>query len=200
MGTISRKIDHFFSKRSFITNGPCADLGTTQEDKDHLFFAIADVAGHGHEAHKLSLVIKKYLVKNHKKNLLDLMYGLHALLKGSRGAVGVAGLLTKKTGAVEYVGVGNISMRKFGKKDRRIISNEGILGYVIRTLKIQSLQLAVDDVLLLYTDGIRDYFNRSECPKGFFDRDATHIVKGIMKQFYKGNDDAACIAIRYKND
>jgi negative regulator of sigma-B (phosphoserine phosphatase) len=200
MGKISRGVDYYFSKKSFGKNKPCADLGTIQENKDHLFFAIADIAGHGDQAHRLSLVVEKYLVKNLKNDLVDLMYGLHALLKGSRGAVGLAGFLTKKTGAVEYVGIGNISIRKFGEKNIRIVSNEGIIGYVIRTLKIERLQLAADDVLLLYTDGIRDYFTRSECPKGLFDKDAKHIVNGIMDQFYKGNDDAACIAIRYKND
>ena len=183
-----------------MKNEPCADLGYIKENRNRLFFAIADVAGHGDSAHQLSQVIEKYFVKNYKNDLLDLMNDLHALLKGSRGAVGVAGFLHKKTGAMEYVGIGNISVKKFGKKDIRVISNEGILGYVIPTPKIKRLQLSAGEVLLLYTDGIRDYFERSECPDGLFDEDAKHIVNSIMKQFYKGNDDAACIAIRYNND
>ncbi len=183
-----------------MKNKPCADLGVIKESKDSLFFAVADVAGHGDTAHRLSLVIKKYFSKNYKNDLMDLMKSLHTLLMGSRGAVGVAGFLDKKTGVVEYIGIGNISIRKFGKKHLRIISNEGIIGYIIPTPKIKRLQLAADEVLLLYTDGIRDHFERSECPKGLFDEDAKHIVNGIMKHFYKGDDDAGCIAIRYKNN
>ena len=199
MGEISAAVDYHFSKRSFMKNEPCADLGYIKETKDSLFFVIADVAGHGGNAHQLSLVIEKYFVKNHKKDLVDLMNDLHTLLKGTRGAVGTAGLLYKKTGAVEYVGIGNISIRKFGKKAIRVISNEGILGYVIRTPKIERLQLSAGETLLLYTDGIRDHFDASECPEDLFDEDAKHVVDGIMKHFYKGDDDAACIAIRYKN-
>lgn len=197
---MSRAADYYFSKKSFMKNEPCADLGYIKESRDSLFFSIADVAGHGDNAHDLSRTIEKYFAKNHKKDLVNLMKGLHAHLEGSRGAVGVAGLLCKRTGVVEYVGIGNISMRKFGKKNTRFISNEGIIGYVIHTPKIQRLHLSAGEVLLLYTDGILDHFKASECPKGLFDKDAKRIVNGIMKHFNKGNDDAGCIAIRYKND
>ena len=196
---MNREVDYHFSKKAFKKNELCADLGYFKENKDSLFFAVVDVAGHGNEAHRLSLAIKKYFIKSHKTDLVGLMNGLHAFLKGSRGAVGVAGLLFKRTGAVEYVGIGNISVRKFGKKNIRTISNGGILGYVIRTPKIERLQLSAGEVLLVYTDGIHDYFDVRECPEGLFDEHAKHIVGGIMKHFYKGNDDAGGIAIRYKN-
>ncbi len=100
---MSAAVDYHFSKKPFMKNEPCADLGHFEENKDHLFFAIADVAGHGDNAYQLSLVIKKYFVKNHKIDLLDIMNGLHILLKGSRGAVAAAGLLYKKTWAGEYI-------------------------------------------------------------------------------------------------
>lgn len=200
MGLMSRHVDYYFLKKPFMKNEPCGDLGYLHENKESLFFAIADVAGHGDSAHQFAVVIKNYFAKNHQNDLLDIMNNLHALLRGSRGAVGVAGLLDKKTGAVEYVGVGNISIRIFGKKNRRPISNEGIIGYVIPTPKIERLQLSAGDVLLLYTDGIRDHFNANECPEDLFKKNAKQIAGGIMKHFNKGNDDAACIAIRYKND
>lgn len=192
--------DSFFLSKPYMKNGRCADFSHVHETKNSLFFSLVDVAGHGDGAYHLVPVIKKYLEKNHKKDLLDLMHGLHELLRGTRGAVGLAGLLDKKTGAVQYVGIGNISMRVFGKKDTRILSNEGIIGYVIRTLKVERLRLMAGGTLLLYTDGIRDYFDRTDCPKGLFQEDAKHVVKGIMKHFFRGDDDAGCFAIRRKND
>lgn len=200
MGKINRDVDYHFLKKPFIKNESCADMGYLKENKDRLFFAIADVSGHGDNAYRLSLVIEKYFVKNHKNDLVHLMNGLHTLLKGTQGAVAVAGVFYKKTGVVEYVGIGNITMRKFGKENIKFVSNEGIIGYVIPTPKIERLQLAAGEGLLAYTDGILNHFNVSDCPEGLFDKDAKHIVNGIMKQFYKGDDDAACIAIRYKND
>ncbi len=192
--------DYHFSKKSFSDDEQCADLGYFGKKGKDLFFAIADVAGHGASAHKLSLEIEKYFAKADKTDLLDLMNGLHVFIKGSRGAVGVAGVFSPKTGIVKYVGIGNISMRIFGKKDSRLISNEGIIGYVIRTPRVERLQLAADDVLVLYTDGIRDHFDRNDCAEGLFDQESKHIVSDVMKYFNKGNDDAACIAIRHKND
>lgn len=197
---MSAAVDYHFSKKSFMKNAPCADLGVMKERKDSLFFALADVAGHGDNAYQLSLVIKKYFLKNHKKGLVDLMNGLHVLLKGSRGAVGLAGLLYKKTGAIEYIGIGNISVRRFGRENVRFISNEGIIGYIIPKLKIKHLRLTTGEGLLLYTDGILNHFNVDECAEDLFHKDAKHIVEGVIKYFYKGDDDAACIAIRYKND
>ncbi len=197
---MSASVDCHFSKKSFMKNEPCADLGCIKENKESLFFAIADVAGHGDSAHRLSLVIEKYFSKNYKKNILDLMKDLHTFLKGSRGAVAAAGFLDKKTGVVEYVGLGNISVRKFGGENIKFISNEGIIGYVIPTPKIERVQLTAGEGLLLHTDGIYNHFDVSNCPDDLFDRNAKHIAEGVIKHFYKGNDDAACIAIRYKND
>ena len=200
MGPVSRAVDHHLSKRPYMKNEPCADLGYFQENKDSLFFAIADVAGHGDNAHRLSLKIKKYFKDTQKNDLVALMKNLHGYLKGTRGAVGGAGFLYKKTGVVEYVGLGNISLRKMGKKDVRTLSNEGIIGYIIPTPRIKRLQLSAGETLLLYTDGIKDHFHMDELPEGLLDKDAKHIAGGVMKRFYKGNDDAACISIRYKND
>ena len=70
---MSGAVDYHFSKKSFMKNEPCADLGVIKENKDHLFFAIADVAGHGDGAHRLSLVIEKYFIETHKNDLVALM-------------------------------------------------------------------------------------------------------------------------------
>ena len=197
MAKISRGVDYHFLKKSFMKNEPCADLGVIKENKSDLFFAIADVAGHGDNAYRLSLVIKKYFVKNHKKNLVDIMNGLHTLLMGTRGAVAVVGLLDKKTGAVEYIGIGNISVRKFGRENIGFISNEGIIGYIIPRPEIKRLQLAPGECLFLHTDGIMNHFDVNHCTKDLFGKDAKRITEGIMKHFYRGSDDAGCIAIRY---
>ncbi len=196
---MSRGVECHFSKRSFAKHEPCADLGLILKNKQGLFFAIADVAGHGDAAHRLSLKIRKYFVNNHKDDLIDLMSNLHIFLKGSRGAVAAAGSLDRKTGAIEYVGLGNITARKIGKKDTRFISNEGVIGYVIPTPTIRRFRLGAGDVFLLHTDGIHDHFQARDCPKYFFDQDAKRIANGIVKYFHRGDDDAGCIAIRYKN-
>ncbi len=189
---------HFLNKR-WSPAEPCADTGFIKESKGSVFFALADVAGHGRSAAVFVPKILKHFKKNYDKDLVDTMNSLHDLLRGTRGAAAVAGRMNLTGGRVEYVGLGNISVRKFGKNPVRKVSNEGIIGYVIPAAKKESVKMSKKDVLLLYTDGIRDHFDASECPSGFFDLSAKKIAGGIMKFFNKGNDDAGCIVLRYKN-
>ncbi len=193
------KIDYYLAKRPIPGNkkSECGDTGLIKKFGQKVFIAIADILGHGKNAHRLASITKRYLQKNYRKNLIDIVLGLHALIKSSLGAVLVVCLVDVKTGELKYIGVGNITMRKFGSSNVRIIPRSGIVGYVMSAPKEDILKLYDGDILVLYTDGVKEHFELEDYPELLKD-DAKTIATHIIHQFGKEEDDAACIALRYK--
>jgi len=189
-------VDYFLDIRPLTKNRECGDTGIIKEFDHKIFIGIIDVVGHGKEAYKIAVVSKGFLEENYRKDLVEVMKGLHEHLKDTRGAVAGLFLLDLTTGKLKYVEVGNITARIFGANTRRIISKPGIIGYAIRTIREERTKLYNNDVLLLYTDGIKEHFELEDYPKLLQD-DAKTIVTNIINKFGKKNDDAACIALRF---
>jgi serine phosphatase RsbU (regulator of sigma subunit) len=99
-------------------------------------------------------------------------------------------------GCVEYVGIGNTGLRRFGESETRLVSNDGVVGQNMRTPLLQSLKLESGDVIVLYTDGVSDRFTGAEYP-GVLHHAPKDVVRVILDRFGKNHDDSACIAIRY---
>jgi serine phosphatase RsbU (regulator of sigma subunit) len=160
-----------------------------------LLLAVIDVLGHGPEAHALTPVIDAFLVRYGSADVGVVMKHLHEHLKGSRGAA--AGLCAiGEAGRVDYSGIGNTVIRRFGGTETRLVSQDGVLGQNMRTPRPQSLQLESGDVLLLYTDGVSDRFTVKDYPS-MFHHEAQDVADNVVSRFGKDHDDATCIAVRY---
>jgi serine phosphatase RsbU (regulator of sigma subunit) len=161
-----------------------------------LFVAIVDVLGHGPEAHALALVIEDYLARHVRANVEALMKRLHEQLRGTRGAVAGLCAIDASSGRADYVGAGNTVLRRFGATETRLVSQAGVLGQNLRTLRAQTISLEPGDLILLYTDGVSDRFAAEDYP-GMFRHAPKEVVQSVIKRFGKDHDDAACIAVRY---
>ena len=190
------KVDYFFEIRPLTKNRECGDTGIIKEFDHKLFIGIIDAAGHGKEAYGIAVIFKKFLEKNYHQDLALIMKGIHEHLKDTRGAVAGLCLLDLTTGKLKYLEIGNITARIFGVNTVRIISRPGIIGYAIPTIREERTKLYNNDVLLLYTDGIKEHFELEDYPELLQD-DARTIVTNIINKFAKKNDDAACIALRF---
>ena len=161
-----------------------------------LFVAIVDVLGHGHEAHELTHVIDAYLGRYGTSDVSGLMTRLHQHLRGTRGAAVGLCAIDAATGRVNYAGIGNTAMRRFGKAETRLVSQDGVLGQNMRTPRPQTLQLEPGDLIVLYTDGVSDRFTSEDYP-GVLRHGPKEVASKIVQRFGKDHDDAACIAVRY---
>jgi len=173
------------------------DNAIIEENNGFVFLGIIDVLGHGVDANALSLRIEKFLQKNWTNNVTETLLNLHKHCKGTLGAAVGLGVLNVKTQELSYCGVGNTVIRVFGQKSRRLYSTDGIVGSRIRTPVEQKLYLTPSDILLLYTDGIKDRFELSDYPQILYESPAS-IVRNIVRRFEKVYDDATCIVLRYK--
>ncbi len=167
-------------------------------EKDHLFFAaIVDVLGHGREAHELAVEIERFLVDHWDGSVVGLMDRLHTHLAGSRGAGAGLCLVDRCSGLLRYAGIGNTVIRRFGCSEVRLLSRSGIIGGSRRTPREEQMTLAPGDVVLLYTDGVKDRFRLQDYPQLLRDR-AELIARTVVQRFGKDHDDASCIAFRYE--
>jgi serine phosphatase RsbU (regulator of sigma subunit) len=161
-----------------------------------LLVTIVDVLGHGPEAHELTGVIDAYLNRFASADVSGLMRRLHQHLKGTRGAAVGLCAIDSASGRIEYAGIGNTALRRFGSTETRLVSQDGVLGQNMRTPRPQTLQLEPGDLVVLYTDGVSDRFTVNDYP-GVLHHAPQQVASNIVQRFGKDHDDAACIAVRY---
>ncbi len=194
------KVDYFLAKRPLIRGHmefECGDDGLVIKFGNKIFIAIIDAAGHGGDAHAIAIICKNYLETNYRGNLVKTVECLHKYIKSlNKGVVACLCHLNLETGALKYVGIGNISIRRFGSINTRIIYKKGIIGYTIPTPREEMMTLANNDVLILHTDGIKEHFGIEDYPR-LLQHNVKTIATQIIRRFGKKDDDAACIALRY---
>jgi phosphoserine phosphatase RsbX len=189
--------DGYLLKRSLmVAEDECGDTGLIVQQETHCFFALVDVLGHGREAHQIALQAEAYLTAQAEEELVPLMKGLDRTLRGSRGAVAALCRLDTSSGQLYHVGVGNITTRIFGTENQRLLPRDGIVGYMMPSPREQSVRLAPGDVVMLYSDGIKESFDPYDCP-GLLSGSAENIAKKLFHCFYKGDDDGSCLILRY---
>lgn len=163
---------------------------------DGLFVAIVDVLGHGPEASQVVHVIEQFLNSHATSDVAGLMPRLHRHLRGMRGAAVGLCAIDANDARLDYVGIGNTGIRRFGASETRLVSQEGVVGQNMRTPLFQSIRLEAQDVIVLYTDGVSDRFSTGDYP-AVLHHAPEEIVRNIVDRFGKAHDDSACIAIRF---
>ena len=59
------------------------------------------------------------------------------------------------------------------------------------------MTLTPGDIVLLYTDGVKDRFQLQDYPQ-LLHHTAELIARTVIQRFGKDHDDASCIALRYE--
>jgi len=193
---MDEKLEHSSLIRPCMGERVSGDAVFFQPLEHGLFAAIVDVLGHGPDAHELTHVIHDFLERHATADVASLMTRLHQRLKGTRGAAVGLCAIDSAAGSVEYVGIGNTGLRRFGESETRLVSRDGVVGQNMRTPLLQSLKLESGDVIVLYTDGVSERFTGADYPS-VLHHAPKDVVRVILDRFGKDHDDSACIAIRY---
>lgn len=175
----------------------CGDTGVIKTYDNECFCALVDVLGHGREAHDISILAEQYLLENYRHDLVDVMNGLHSHLTGTRGAVVALCRLNLTRGVLHYVGVGNITTRIYGSEYTSFIPKGGIVGYSMTAPKEHQVTIYPGDILILYSDGLRQHFDLAQYPV-LLNGTAQEVAANLIDNLGKGDDDVSCIVLRYK--
>ena len=174
-------------------SGDCAVIS---EVDGGLLVSIIDVLGHGWEAYKLARTIEQDLSTVVSQKPLDVMTRLNERLQGSIGAAAGIGFVDLNKKQINYIGVGNTVIRKFGSEQLRLISRDGVLGRITQYPMLGTMKIKPGEIVLLYTDGVRDHFVLAEYPQLLSDTPRT-ITRSVIEKFGKAHDDATCIALKF---
>ncbi|HEY81859.1 MAG TPA: SpoIIE family protein phosphatase [Dehalococcoidia bacterium] len=192
------RLDYFLATRPGTRQNASGDIALVKEFKNKVFIGIVDAEGHGEEAEKTASICFDFMERHYRQDLVQVMDRLHQRLKElPRKAVAGFALLELETGELTYVGVGNISARIFGATNLRIIPRPGLIGYAMSSLRQERIKLHAGDVLVLHTDGVEEHFTLEDYP-GLLNEDAERIATRIIKEFGRPDDDALCVALRYR--
>jgi len=78
-------------------------------------------------------------------------------------------------------------------KRQHALLHSGLVGYRLPPLRAATLPVAAGDLLILATDGIRPGFTEGLAGR----RSPQQIADGILKEHFKGSDDALALVVRY---
>lgn len=200
---MTEQIDYFYSIRPCLGERVSGDTAVVEQKDSLVAIAIIDALGHGKNAHIVARAAQDYLQNNWHDDVCHRLLHLHEYLKGSLGAAVGLATLNLETNQLSYTGVGNTVIRILHQQNKndsqRLYSTEGIVGGRIRRPTEQKIQLGQSDLVLLYTDGIKEHFSSQEYPTIFID-DVMTIAKKMVRLFGKNYDDATCIALKIKDD
>jgi len=192
------ELDYFLAARPKTRRCASGDIALVKEFKNKVFIGIVDAEGHGKEAQKTASICLEFMEKNCHQDLVQAMSILHERLKNlPRKAVAGFALLELETGELTYVGIGDITVRIFGPTSSRIIPKPGLVGYAMPSPKLEKIKLHAGDILVLHTDGVREHFGLEDYP-GLLADDVEKIATRIIRKFGRPDDDALCIALRYR--
>ncbi len=175
----------------------CGDTGLVLENKGIMLCAIIDAMGHGPNAAIAAVTAQNYIEANSEAPLTEILQGMHEVLKSTQGAVACLCRIDLKSGQLTMAGIGNITCRIFrGLDSERLLSREGILGYMVSSPREHSYRLDNADLLLMHSDGVREHFELFEYP-GLLKGNAASVAARVVDTLGKNNDDASCLAVRF---
>lgn len=190
--------DYFYSIRPCLGERLSGDTAIVEQKDNLLAIAIIDALGHGNNAHEVANAARSHL-QNWHSNVCQTMIRLHQHLKGSLGAAVGLGILDLETNQLSYTGVGNTVIRVLRQQNKadipRLYSTEGIVGGHISQHTEQKIQLYRSDLVLFYTDGVKEHFDVRQY-RDIFTDDVMTVAKNIVRLFGKNYDDATCIALK----
>ena len=168
---------------------------------DHgALIAVVDGVGHGNEATGAAQTATTVLNENPCGSVIALVQRCHQLLLKSRGVVMTIASLNALENTITWLGVGNVEGRlvradtEASQPQESVLLRSGLVGYQLPVLYASVIPVATGDILIFATDGIQPSFaenlNHDHAPQ--------EMADDIMARYFKGNDDALVLVMRYR--
>lgn len=163
------------------------DAAFVRRGDDAVLIAVVDALGHGPIAAEVAVTATAYLGEAPlHRGVSTIVEGLHARLRGSRGAAAMVLVLSK--GRLEGCGVGNVELRSVGRR-LPVILTPGVLGGSLGKLRLFEGQLSAGDRLVVFSDGVSGRFG-DDLAHGL---PAPETCRAIMSRYRRPYDDATVL-------
>lgn len=157
---------------------------------------LVDGLGHGPKAETAAKAAITYFSENTQLDGHELMHGLHAALRGTRGAVAALADIDRDSGRMRFTGIGNISAKLYSpEKTQHLVSLGGTVGYQIGKVKTFEYDWSEVSVLTLHSDGLSGKCGLKKFP-GLFEAPASTIAGRMLSGHRKLSDDCSVVVTK----
>jgi serine/threonine protein phosphatase PrpC len=167
---------------------------------DDALVAVIDGLGHGHPAAQAAAAAQRFLESGPRALLPVLFEEAHAALRTTCGAVISAVAIERRTGAMSWLGVGNVeaivvrAAADARPRHHYMLMRGGVVGKTLPPLRASGLQLLPGDTLVLATDGVRSGFEMQMPLAG----SPQTIADWVLHKHGKDTDDALALVVRFR--
>lgn len=143
------------SLRPFPGETTCGDVVAWWREGDTALIAVADGLGHGLPARLAAESFMAAVEDNPGLDLAELMRRADRSIVHTRGVAATLVRIDLRARTVRIAGIGNVQGALFGERTRRFDGAAGIVGAGVRNVRPLDLSIGPEDVLALWTDGLR---------------------------------------------
>jgi anti-sigma regulatory factor (Ser/Thr protein kinase) len=155
---------------------------------------LSDGLGHGDDAALASAAAVRELRSDLTPAML--LERVHRALRSTRGAAAAVAQLDRRTGMLEFAGIGNIAAAIVdGTDSKSLVSMPGILGHGVQRMRTFTYELPPGSLLVMHSDGCRSGWDLSAYP-GAQRRDPLVVASLLIRDFERGNDDVSVVVAR----
>ncbi|MBE2315569.1 ATP-binding protein [Solirubrobacter sp. CPCC 204708] len=121
---------------------------------------------------------------------------IHGALLPTRGAAGAVARWNRRTGALQYAGIGNIAATiVIEGETRSLVSMPGILGHGVQRPRAFDYGFPPGALLVMHSDGLRSGWDLNAYP-GLPRRDPLVTAAVLIRDFERGRDDVSVVVAR----
>ena len=174
----------------------CGDGWCRRRRADGFSLMVADGLGHGPSAAEAAhAAAGTFLTSKEAEAPSSILSAMHVALRPTRGAA--VGIARVSAGQVVYAGVGNIAATivDVGLDVRHMVSNNGTVGHIARTIRDFSYPVTAGALLVLASDGIATSWRLDTYP-GITQHHPTLIAAVLLRDYGRGRDDATVLVAR----
>ncbi|RKQ87202.1 anti-sigma regulatory factor (Ser/Thr protein kinase) [Solirubrobacter pauli] len=172
----------------------CGDAWGHVVDGEQVTILLMDGLGHGDDAATAANAAVRELRPGLDPN--GLLMRIHGALRATRGAAGAVAYWNRRTGALQYAGIGNIAASiVVAGESRSLVSMPGILGHGIQRPRVFDYELPPGGLLVMHSDGLRSGWDLAAYP-GIVRRDPLATAAVLIRDFERGRDDVSVVVAR----
>ena len=165
-----------------------------KDDSSGISWIHLDAVGHGERAWEIIKNIGDVIVPCEYVD--DVIKDIDTILKGKKGAMGIAASYNFREKIVNICGVGDINACIVGGGKKKMVPlSEGILGRDHRALKISHIPISEGDLFITASDGLRYRWDPSFFP-GLWSRHPQMIAFMLGYLLSRGNDDKSLFILK----
>ena len=183
----------------------CGDQFGYWQKSTKTTLCIADGLGHGKHAEKAANAAIAYVANHLSQPLPEIFSGCNKDIHCTRGVVMAIAVIDENKRLLTYAGVGNTRALIIRKSNSELTepevlylrSNFGIVGGGYKSLSPKSIHLWPGDLLIMYTDGVKEIIDVSGYDKSLR-ANVQQLAERVILDWSRETDDAAVLIYRYE--